>query len=968
MSWADASDQPAPLTSQQQIVFPPRQFVQGGSGSSGGGSNRAYASTSRTSSRGRNVTELSSERVFGTITSCKENFAFISANGRDADVFLHYSNVKTPRPNASETPYQRGDTVAFTLKLDNETRREFAANVEYVESAPPPTPAPAPAALPSMNGVDEEIVERDLSGVIERELIGGSSRSNQRRDRRVEAYGGKVRRVTAGDDVDVQTVFEFAERDLYQPQQQLCVGDEVSFDVFTEKQSQRRGATHIKLTRMNPTERLRGFIRSVKDDKRFGFIRIDRDELRAKSTAFHADEVFFHFSEFIDRTRTPQADDEVEFTIEQDSTNGRVCAGRILALPKGTLTQQTVSAQLFSGTVVKELQPDTAANEPATNTDKPARTLLVNGAIEYTFDGATCTLPFTSRDLRHHHITVIRGDKVTFNLLVKGEVRSARNIAVAADGESKDGRDGGRIVTINEKLGFAFIESATRPDRIFLHASNVRTLSEPAVSDGRRNPFYVGMEVEYNVLSDGAGKYNAVRAVQVPDGTVSFDTTTQERYDGVIIRDAKKKSFNSARFAPDRRDNAAAVGQIRRAQSVDGESDVVSFTADDVSSGTPLNVNDRVSFNIRTQRRTNNRSAANITLVQSASRERGVIVKLKSDRIKLMSAQRIPLLTADYSALIDPNIKDALVEGDCVEFTVADNERKSVSAIALLPKDSVTVERAQRSVIYSGTVSAVPLRPNNRTTGRAAPGTILVTAVKHVSHPTYYDLQTQPVTQLDTFDAARHQPALIDVPSPFTIDNKLVGTQIEFKFAAINNRSFLSKGDAVRFLLSERLGLDVHQATNVTLQPLEGRITALSLPSGLGHDGLIAVTARTTTETFQYDWRDVSDDPNALCVGDVVSIGNAAFDGETRKRTAKSITFRGKNNAKVQSAPTRVKSALTNVVGGATSGRYALGPTAPDSKGFASRKPQNKQNETPQTQSQTPMQTNGEGANGNESA
>lgn len=133
----------------------------------------------------------------------------------------------------------------------------------------------------------------------------------------------------------------------------LHQGDQVEFDIFIEKRSGRKGATNIRLLRLNTEDRLQGRITKSVDNSHFGFIHVNytSDEQRH---FFGADSTFFHMSDILPpsvwsaastvrasaqdekqrRDYVPMAGDEVEFKLIK-LENGKTKAIRIVVLPKG---------------------------------------------------------------------------------------------------------------------------------------------------------------------------------------------------------------------------------------------------------------------------------------------------------------------------------------------------------------------------------------------------------------------------------------------------------------------------------------------------------------------------------------------------------------------------------------------------------------------------------------------------------
>jgi cold shock CspA family protein len=61
--------------------------------------------------------------------------------------------------------------------------------------------------------------------------------------------------------------------------------------------------------------------------------------------------IFFHYSQFTGDTENIQVGEEVEFEVDTDSLKGKLIARRIVSLPAGTVSYESVSQERYVGKV-----------------------------------------------------------------------------------------------------------------------------------------------------------------------------------------------------------------------------------------------------------------------------------------------------------------------------------------------------------------------------------------------------------------------------------------------------------------------------------------------------------------------------------------------------------------------------------------------------------------------------------------
>lgn len=125
----------------------------------------------------------------------------------------------------------------------------------------------------------------------------------------------------------------------------------MQFRIATDRRDQLQRASSIALLPdsflVSGERREQGIIASLKDG--YGFLKCVEREPR----------IYFHSSEVLDVNRELAVNDEVEFTVIQDSTltyntNNRQSAIRIKHLPKGTVQFEIVQERNIIGLITKE--------------------------------------------------------------------------------------------------------------------------------------------------------------------------------------------------------------------------------------------------------------------------------------------------------------------------------------------------------------------------------------------------------------------------------------------------------------------------------------------------------------------------------------------------------------------------------------------------------------------------------------
>ena len=946
------------------------------SGRSSSSSNSLSSSSSSPSSSSRRFVEVSGLE-HGVIQSVKESYAFILCAEREGELFFHMSDVTSELPPAG---LRKGDEVSFVVCSDPaQPSKLFGKRI---------------ALLPPGSVHFEVIEEEHVQGIVDAELKNVKrprarltrtppSSSSTPADAKGggEGYGGRIRRTSppssspSPSDPPSLPYYEFAERDLTDPSTTLGVGDVVSFSVFVERKSGRRGATAVRLLQLNPVGRQRGVVSNLKEG--FGFIRPE-DGMQGR-----VKELFFHFSSLLDPAHSPTIGDELEYA--EQSEGGRTSAARIALLPKGSIRADSLSPTRHQGTLDKDLD-----DSPADAGGGAQRSSVVRWVSP---EGAVVMLPFTAGDCREARPVLLQGDEVSFAVMTRGKTGEQRATQVALVNPSTLHRERGVVVTVNPTGGFAFIRRVDRDGELFLHATNFRAAdfspSPPPSSSSLSPPPFIteGTEVEFNPYIGDNGRPCAVRAIPLPPGSVQFEVQWEGRYWGTVTREAKRKR-DKGEYDRTRNGHAPTEepkGEVKVTHLIDnagaGDGPLPSGDASAIctflpsSSSLPLLTGDVVECSVAVQRSSGQRMARNLRLLtpRPATRERGLITQLggggRTGRIS--SSSRTALLPFDSAHFLQPEQGGkALQVGDGVEFDVVDGadpsssssssprrnasyshshdrERKVASRLLLLPPGSVSIDSIDRVHAYRGRVEDIPSNPKNP---KATPGHIAVLSSKPMqdavdppspgpvvdSSPLSPSSPTPPADPLSASLSSLSFSTSSSTSSPLP-----AGTLVPFTFKDIAGHSFLARGDVVEFFLSTSSSStstaspspsssassssSLPHAADVTLLPLTATVSSVAGDNGvaLGSLSLMSVTSSTPSssstlpdETLVYLSSDVVDG-TSLHSGDVVSVSAMSFHAERKRRQAKTIRL-------VKAAPKRVGEGSGGGLGGGIGERRKL--------------------------------------------
>ncbi|KAL1021122.1 hypothetical protein UPYG_G00009090 [Umbra pygmaea] len=434
----------------------------------------------------------------------------------------------------------------------------------------------------------------------------------------------------------------------------LDTGDKVSFYMETNKHTGAVSAHNIVLVKKKQM-RCQGVVCATKEA--FGFI--ERADV--------VKEIFFHYSEFKGDLEALQAGDDVEFTIKE--RNGKEVATDVRLLPQGTVIFEDISIEQFEGTVAKVIP-----KVPTKNQNDP-----LPGRISARISFMDKDLLFGEKDTKSK-VTLLEGDHVQFNISTdrRDKLERATNIDILPDTFqfTKESREMGVIAAMRD--GFGFIKCVDRDARMFFHFSEVLEESQLHISD----------EVEFTVVPDmlSAQRNHAVRIKKLPKGTVSFHTQSEQRFVGVLEKEATAAITNNKSASPSKAKEKGKVVEKEAEEGIISYEDcgvklTVSYHIKDLEGAAQPQVGDKVEFSINEVKRTGQQSAVNIKILNrtvNTKRLLGYIATLKDNFGFIETANHDQEIFFHYSELCGDLEKMEL--GDTVEYTLSKGKGNKVSA------------------------------------------------------------------------------------------------------------------------------------------------------------------------------------------------------------------------------------------------------------------------------------------------
>ncbi|ROT65267.1 Cold shock domain-containing protein E1 [Penaeus vannamei] len=478
----------------------------------------------------------------GVVSGIKDSYGFIERADVVDEIFFHFSEAK-----GITGGLKLGDDVEFYIQTRN--GKEVAANMVKLN--------PGTVVFEDIN---QEMIKGQVLKPIEK-----NSRLYQKDplDGRIR-YRGKDRSEVCGGEIwraDQKGDFT------------LRHGDWVQFNIATDRRDHLQKATNISLLdesfKVSGEKREQGVIVALKEG--FGFIKCaDRDA-----------RMFFHYNELLDPEHEIAINDEVEFTVAQDTTNqspNRQSAIRIQSLKKGTVKFEVLVKEGLQGQVTVEAPGSPRSphkNSQMLTTEK----MQEPGVISYTLDGVKQTINYYANNCDK---PLQSGDKVEFSIyqvkrtkelvamgirLVRGQASvrpTANNLTSAAttglslrssqtnapSTPSNGNVTSNSSTSINGKSNtpgprpsatlhqgfvaalkdtFGFIETISHDKEIFFHFSNV---------EGDANNLELGQEVEYTLSSrtGPGGKVSAENVRTLAKGTLQMPKILGDIFEGTVLR------------------------------------------------------------------------------------------------------------------------------------------------------------------------------------------------------------------------------------------------------------------------------------------------------------------------------------------------------------------------------------------------------------------------------------------------
>ncbi|XP_031650146.1 cold shock domain-containing protein E1-like isoform X19 [Oncorhynchus kisutch] len=565
-------------------------------------------------------------RETGVVEKLLTSYGFIQCSERQARLFFHCSQY-----NGNLQELKIGDDVEFEVSSDRRTGKPIAVKLLKIK----------PEVLP------EERISGQVVSAIPTHLDGKSAPGQVPTGSVCYERNGEVFYLTyTPDDIEGNM--------------HLDTGDKVSFYMETNKHTGAVSAHNIVLVKKKQM-RCQGVVCATKEA--FGFI--ERADV--------VKEIFFHYSEFKGDLEALQAGDDVEFTIKE--RNGKEVATDVRLLAQGTVIFEDISIEQFEGTVVKVIPKVPTKNQ---NDPLPGR---ICARISFTDK----ELLFGEKDTKSK-VTLLEGDHVQFNISTdrRDKLERATNIDILPDTFhfTKESREMGVIAAMRD--GFGFIKCVDRDARMFFHFSEVLEEGQLHISD----------EVEFTVVPVSpertpmdmlsAQRNHAVRIKKLPKGTVSFHTQSEQRFVGVVEKEAtaaitNNKSASPSKAKEKKKDKEAEEGVISYEDC--GVKLTVSYHVKDLEGATQPQAGDKVEFSINEVKRTGQQSAVTIKILNrtvNTKRLLGYIATLKDNFGFIETANHDQEIFFHYSELCGD--LENLELGDTVEYTLSKGKGNKVSA------------------------------------------------------------------------------------------------------------------------------------------------------------------------------------------------------------------------------------------------------------------------------------------------
>ncbi|XP_038864161.1 cold shock domain-containing protein E1-like isoform X3 [Salvelinus namaycush] len=579
-------------------------------------------------------------RETGVVEKLLTSYGFIQCSERQARLFFHCSQY-----NGNLQELKIGDDVEFEVSSDRRTGKPIAVKLLKIKPEVLPEERISGQVGPDSHASPFTVLHGYIHPVVSAipTQLDGKSAPGQ------VPTGSVCYERNGYGFLPTQEVFYLTYTpDDIEGNMHLDTGDKVSFYMETNKHTGAVSAHNIVLVKKKQM-RCQGVVCATKEA--FGFI--ERADV--------VKEIFFHYSEFKGDLEALQAGDDVEFTIKE--RNGKEVATDVRLLAQGTVIFEDISIEQFEGTVVKVIPKVPTKNQ---NDPLPGR---ICARISFTDK----ELLFGEKDTKSK-VTLLEGDHVQFNISTdrRDKLERATNIDILPDTFhfTKESREMGVIAAMRD--GFGFIKCVDRDARMFFHFSEVLEEGQLHISD----------EVEFTVVPDmlSAQRNHAVRIKKLPKGTVSFHTQSEQRFVGVVEKEATAAITNNKSASPSKaKEKEAEEGVVSYEDC--GVKLTVSYHVKDLEGATQPQAGDKVEFSINEVKRTGQQSAVTIKILNrtvNTKRLLGYIATLKDNFGFIETANHDQEIFFHYSELCGD--LENLELGDTVEYTLSKGKGNKVSA------------------------------------------------------------------------------------------------------------------------------------------------------------------------------------------------------------------------------------------------------------------------------------------------
>lgn len=566
---------------------------------------------------------VAKERVQGVTCSMKDSYGFIERADAVKEIFFHFSEFEG---NVDELAL--GDDVEFSVQ--NRNGKEVAVTIKRLQEG---------------TVIFEDVGVEFRRGKIVKTLKGPHGR------RHSDPLAGRIVYETVKGPIEIP----FGDKDQ-NGDYTLQVGDLVQFKIATDRRDKLQRATQIQVVtdtfKVNTEDRENGVIASTKDG--YGFIRCaDRDA-----------RMFFHFSEMLEPELDVRQGEEVEFTVIQDPASpSRQVAIRIVRLPKGSVTFESIRPEKCTGTIEKE---PAMYKSPGKNKDNDP------GIIMYDVNGTKQMIPYTGKAIQGNLPKY--GDKVEFQIeeSKRNNTKTAVNVKVVIKNQSTS-KLHGFIATLKESFGF--IETAEHNKEVFFHFSNF---------DGEPGDIDVGDEVEYT-LARKTNKVSAESIRKLPSGTVAPEEVVPGVLDGKIIR--------CMRIVNPEQDEYPGLVQI--GDDDDPHKETYPYGITSLADKRDfLQKGDVVKFQVSVVKTSGQLRATRIAAVRKCQRAKVDSVKGQYGFLQYEQEEGKKL----FFHMTEVHDNAALSAGDEVEFVIVQNQRNKKYSACSLRKLSSEKKRPERLI------------------------------------------------------------------------------------------------------------------------------------------------------------------------------------------------------------------------------------------------------------------------------